>query len=41
MGHHKQYREDRVPVGPNRLNRLIEVVIAVALLFAVTFLLRY
>ena len=31
------YREDRVPVGRNRLTRFAEVAITVVLLFAVTF----
>ena len=33
------YREERVPVGPKQQNRLAEVVIGVALLFAVMVLL--
>ena len=41
MGHHKLYREHRVPVGPNWLNRLIDVVIAVVLVLAVMYLVIY
>jgi hypothetical protein len=39
MDQHKLQRPDRVPVGPNRLNRLTEVLIALAFLLAMAYLL--
>jgi hypothetical protein len=38
MDQHKLHRPDRVPVGPNRLNRLTEVLIALAFLLAMAYL---
>jgi hypothetical protein len=40
MNEHKLHREQRVPVGPNRLGRLTEVLTAVAFVLIVVYLLR-
>jgi hypothetical protein len=40
MDEYKLHREQRVPVGPNRLSRLIEVVTAVVFVLIVLYLLR-
>jgi hypothetical protein len=38
MDQYKLHREDRVPVGPNRLPRFIEVVTALVMALAVIYL---
>ena len=38
MGEYKLYREQRVPVGPNRLPRFVEVVTAVIFVFVALYL---
>jgi hypothetical protein len=38
MDEYKPHREQRVPVGPNRLNRLIEVLTAVVFVLVVVYL---
>jgi hypothetical protein len=40
MDEYKLYREQRVPVGPNRLPRYIEVVAAVAVVVVIYLVLR-
>jgi hypothetical protein len=40
MDEYKLHREQRMPVGPNRLSRLIEVVTAVVFVLIVLYLLR-
>jgi hypothetical protein len=40
MDHHKLYRPERIPVGPNRLSRLAEVVLALCFVLAVIYLVR-
>ena len=40
MDNHKLYRPDRVPVGPNRLSRLAEIVLALCFVLAVVYLVR-
>jgi len=40
MHEDKLHREQRVPVGPNRLGRLIEVVTAAVFVFILIYLLR-
>jgi hypothetical protein len=38
MDQHRLQRPERVPVGPNRLSRLTEVLIALAFLLAMAYL---
>lgn len=40
MNDYKPHREQRVPVGPNRLSRLIEVVTAAVFVLILIYLLR-
>jgi hypothetical protein len=40
MDEYKLHREQRVPVGPNRLSRLIEVVTAVVFVLILLYLLH-
>jgi hypothetical protein len=40
MNEYKLYREQRVPVGPNRLSRLTEIVAAVVFVLIAVYLLR-
>lgn len=40
MDQYKLHRQPRVPVGPNRLPRVIEVVTALVLVLAVIYLLN-
>jgi hypothetical protein len=40
MDHYRQDRQERVPVGPNELDRVIKVALAAILMLALTYLLR-
>ena len=40
MNQHKLYRPERVPVGPNRLGRVAEFVLALCFVLAIVYLVR-